>query len=221
MNPWRAAGALLYHGLRVASRADLRVIDEGGAGLLRGTRPLLIAANHRSHGDTPAIAMNVPPERRPHLRFLASAARFGRAAAGAGVTQRVERWAMHGLAVHGYGAILVGGEYVGLSAVAAMVEALEAGSTVVVYPEGTRDASGALGTLRPGVVIAAVQAGVPIVPIRLDGVSEALPKSARWVRSGVRITLRVRAPIVPAPGEAPDVLLARLEAALQPAKGGA
>jgi hypothetical protein len=52
-------------------------------------------------------------------------------------------------------------------------------------------------------------------------VSEALPKSARWVRSGVRITLRVRAPIVPAPGEAPDVLLARLEAALQPAKGGA
>lgn len=218
MNPWRAAGALLYHGLRVASQADIRVLDEGGAGMLRGTEPLLIAANHRSHGDTPAIAMNVPAERRPLLRFLASAARFGHAGADAGVAQRVERWAMHGLAVHGYGAILVGGEYVGLSAVAAMVEALEAGSTVVVYPEGTRDAAGALGTLRPGVAIAALQAGVPIVPVRLDGVAEALPKSARWVRRGVKITLRVRAPIVPAAGEAPECVLGRLEAALQPAK---
>lgn len=221
MNAWRAAGAALYHGLRVASRADVRVLDEGGAAALAGARPLLIAANHRSHGDTPAIAMNVPPERRPHLRFLASQARFGRAAPGAGLRERAERWALHGLAVHGYGAILVGGEYVGLSAVAVMVEALEAGSTVVVYPEGTRDAGGALGTLRPGVAIAAVQAGVPIVPVRLDGVAEALPKGARWVRAGVRVTLRVRAPIVPAPGEGPEQVLARLRTALQPAGGAA
>ena len=116
MNAWSSFAAALYHGLHVATAARVRCIDEGGVEALRGTRPVIIVANHQSHADTPVISMNVPRERRRQLRFLASAARFGGPARAVGIRDRAERWFLHGMAMHAYGAILVGDEHIGLGA---------------------------------------------------------------------------------------------------------
>ena len=220
MNVWPTFAAALYHGLHVVTAARVRSIDEGGMAALAGNRPVIIVANHQSHADTPVIAMNVPRERRTRLRFLASAARFGGPARARGIRDRAERWFLHGMAVHAYGAILVGDEHIGLGAVGVMVEAIAAGATMVIFPEGTRSRDGSLGSLRPGAAIAALDSGVPLVPIRLDGTGNALPKSVRRVRWRPEVTLRFRAPIVPAPGEGPEALTARVAVALRP-DGGA
>jgi len=220
VNAWSSFAAALYHGLHVATAARVHCIDEGGMSALAGTRPLIIVANHQSHADTPVISMNVPRERRRKLRFLASAARFGGPARAVGIRDRAERWFLHGMAMHAYGAILVGDEHIGLGAVGVMVEAIDAVATVVIFPEGTRSRDGSLGSLRPGAAIAALDSGVPLVPIRLDGTGNALPKSVRRVRWRPEVTLRFRAPIVPAPGEGPEALTARVAVALRP-DGGA
>ncbi|NBQ14631.1 MAG: 1-acyl-sn-glycerol-3-phosphate acyltransferase [Proteobacteria bacterium] len=208
MNAWPSFAAALYHGLHVVTAARVRSIDEGGMAALAGNRPVIIVANHQSHADTPVIAMNVPRERRTRLRFLASAARFGGPARARGIRDRAERWFLHGMAVHAYGAILVGDEHIGLGAV------------MVIFPEGTRSRDGSLGSLRPGAAIAALESGAPLVPMRLDGTGDALPKSVRRVRWRPTVTVRVRAPIVPAPGESPEALTARIAIALRP-DGGA
>jgi 1-acyl-sn-glycerol-3-phosphate acyltransferase len=220
VNAWSSFAAALYHGLHVATAARVHCIDEGGMAALAGTRPLIIVANHQSHADTPVISMNVPRERRRQLRFLASAARFGGPGRARGLRDRAERWFLHGMAVHAYGAILVGDEHIGLGAVGVMVDAIADGATMVIFPEGTRSRDGSLGSLRPGAAIAALESGVPLVPIRLDGTGNALPKSVRRVRWRPEVTLRFRAPIVPAPGEGPEALTARVAVALRP-DGGA
>lgn len=53
---------------------------------------------------------------------------------------------------------------------------LREGSSVFIYPEGTRSTEETLGTFREGAFILAKKVGVPILPIIIDGTREALPK---------------------------------------------
>jgi 1-acyl-sn-glycerol-3-phosphate acyltransferase len=59
---------------------------------------------------------------------------------------------------------------------------LKAGSTLIIYPEGTRVESGVLATPEPGAGFIAQKAGCPVVPVGLTGTRECLPKGAHWPR---------------------------------------
>lgn len=220
---WRSFAWLLCHGMCIATFSRVRLVDEGGLAALAGGEPLLIAANHQSHADTAILHASIPRARRTLLRFVASQARFGAPHAREPWLARVERWMLHGLAVHAYRAILVGGENSALRAVDSIQEAIGAGDTVVMYPEGSRSRDGRLAGLRPGVAMVAAARQVPIVPIRIDGTFFGLPPRAHFLRLGTRMTLRVRAPVVPRPGEDPAAIMARLRPLLEcdPLPGGA
>jgi 1-acyl-sn-glycerol-3-phosphate acyltransferase len=90
-----------------------------------------------------------------------------------------------------------------------MVEHLERGDLVAVFPEGTRTRDGSIGPLRAGALVAARQAGVPVYPIGIRGAFEAWPRERRLPRPRP-IAVRVGAPLDPSAPEA----LARLRAAL-------
>ncbi|MBZ5713120.1 lysophospholipid acyltransferase family protein [Nannocystis pusilla] len=81
------------------------------------------------------------------------------------------------------------------ASIAAMIRScranLDAGSSVFMFPEGTRSRDGRIHGFKHGAFSLAAEAGVPVVPIVLDGTSAALPKSS-W-----RIGLdRARLPIM-------------------------
>ena len=59
------------------------------------------------------------------------------------------------------------------------VSRLQDGWCLVVFPEGTRTETGAIGPLKPGVLAIAERAGVPIVPAVVQGVFEAWPRGGR------------------------------------------
>ncbi len=216
MNGWPLLAGAVYHGLRIATWTRVTLIDEGGLETLKGTQPILIAANHQSHADTAVLFHSLPRARRRRTRFVASASRFRRAMRTDPMLLRAERWFLHGLAVHAYNSILVGGESIERGVIASLSTAVSEGSTLVMYPEGTRSTTGALGVLRPGVAMVALAAGCSVVPVRIDGTRTALPKSARFPRLFTKITLRVRAPINPFPSEAPELILGRIGCALAP-----
>ncbi len=65
---------------------------------------------------------------------------------------------------------------------------LKAGNGVVVYIEGERSWDGQLQPPRLGTVRLALKAGVPIVPVRIDGAYEAWP---RWDRKIKRHRIRI------------------------------
>jgi len=65
-----------------------------------------------------------------------------------------------------------------LGAIREALRRLKKGEVVLVFPEGTRTRDGSIGRLQEGPVVMAARAGVPIVPMVIDGAFEAWPRSS-------------------------------------------
>ena len=70
-------------------------------------------------------------------------------------------------------------------------QALARGSSLMLFPEGTRSATGELKAFKTGAFELAVAAQVPIVPIAIEGTNDALPKHGFVLRGRHHITVTV------------------------------
>ena len=81
------------------------------------------------------------------------------------------------------------------ASIAAMMRAcerhLEAGSSIMIFPEGTRSADGRLKAFKHGAFTLAQAARVPMLPIVLEGTANALPKHGFVLRGHHDIRIRV------------------------------
>jgi 1-acyl-sn-glycerol-3-phosphate acyltransferase len=73
-------------------------------------------------------------------------------------------------------------------------ERIRKGTSVVVFPEGTRNPSGDLGAFKKGSFVLARESGVPIVPVSLAGVADLAGRGLLRARAG-RVRVTVHAPI--------------------------
>ena len=63
------------------------------------------------------------------------------------------------------------------------------GVSILIFPEGHRTEHGEIKTFQPGVAMIASKLGLPVVPVRLEGVERVLHHTWRWPRRGdVRVT---------------------------------
>jgi 1-acyl-sn-glycerol-3-phosphate acyltransferase len=74
---------------------------------------------------------------------------------------------------------------------AACARSLEGGSSVLIFPEGTRSRDGSLRPFKPGAFELAKQAKVSIVPVVGWGTADALPRKGIILRKRQPITVRV------------------------------
>ncbi|MDR1471203.1 MAG: 1-acyl-sn-glycerol-3-phosphate acyltransferase [Synergistaceae bacterium] len=151
----------LYH--RVSIRG-LRELEEFLVS--RGGSPVILAANHASYLDPPAIGMVFP---RP-LRFIAWDGLF--------------RVPLLSSLIRALGAVPVNQEDKSSAArlLRAVIGFIEDGFSVLIFPEGMRSPDGNLLPLEGGVALIALKTGAPIVPVRLDGTWEAYPVGRRFPR---------------------------------------
>ncbi|RPI65083.1 MAG: 1-acyl-sn-glycerol-3-phosphate acyltransferase [Ignavibacteriae bacterium] len=75
-----------------------------------------------------------------------------------------------------------------------VVDTMSTGSSVLVFPEGTRSPDGTLGPFRRGVVAIAVRSGTPVVPVALIGTAAILPARTNRL-SGGDVQLVIHAPL--------------------------
>lgn len=79
---------------------------------------------------------------------------------------------------------------------------VRAGTSVIIFPEGTRSANAELGSFKSGGFHLAIQAGVPILPVSISGSRHITPRDSLRIEKG-EILVRYGEPI-PTAGLGPD-----------------
>jgi len=135
---------------------DFRIVDSVHPD---ARRPYLFVSNHRSMADIWLLAQ-LPWE----MKFLSKAAVFRVPVLG---------WEMK---LAGDISLSRGDRGSARRAMLDMRQRLLDGSSLVVFPEGTRSADGSLGPFREGAFRLAIDLGVDVVPLAISGTETALPK---------------------------------------------
>lgn len=145
------------------------------------SKPHIFLMNHQSNFDIPVAFAVIPV----NIRFIAKHVLkwipfLGWYMAGTGmifINRSNRREAMRGLKRAG--------------------ERIRAGSNILAFPEGTRSKDGRVLPFKKGSFALAVEAGVPIIPIAIEGTRGMLPPgSARLRRHPIRV--KMGAPIATA-----------------------
>jgi 1-acyl-sn-glycerol-3-phosphate acyltransferase len=128
----------------------------------------LFAANHTSSADAPAIVAAIP--RRVAVLLKAS----------------LFQWPIVGQAFRSAHFIPVnrGARDSAIASVEKATEAMKAGQSFLIYPEGTRSPDGRLQEFKKGAVMMAIKAGVPIVPMVCSGAHRIMEKRSLVIHPG-------------------------------------
>jgi 1-acyl-sn-glycerol-3-phosphate acyltransferase len=175
--PRRVDGLLHYWGRRCMQLTGTRVRVEGLEHVPQG--PCIMVANHQSHFDVPLLFAHI----RKHVRFIAKRELF--------------RIPVFGQALRLSGNVEVdrrGGQS-DRDTLGRAIPVVQAGTTILFFPEGTRSQDGALRPFKKGASVLALLAQVPVLPLAVAGTRHILPKSSRTVRHGCPVGLVVGRPI--------------------------
>ena len=92
---------------------------------------------------------------------------------------------------------------------------LSGGMSVVVFPEGSRTPDGHLKRFKRGAFALAMEFGLPVVPVTIDGAYDVLPRFGRRIPNYGHIILTIHAPIhAGADGHCLEDLMAQSHAAI-------
>ena len=147
---------ILFIGLRVRGREHL-----AGAG------PFILIANHSSHLDTMSILSLFPLNRLRHIRPVAAADYFERNKFVSVFTKTL------------FNILPIARKNITTenNPLRRMRDAIEAGDSLLIFPEGTRGSGETIGEFRSGVAhLLENMPDVPVVPAYLINMGRSLPK---------------------------------------------
>jgi 1-acyl-sn-glycerol-3-phosphate acyltransferase len=84
-------------------------------------------------------------------------------------------------------------------------DAVRAGTSIWIAPEGTRGTGEELGTFKKGGFHLAVGAEARILPVAVEGTQRILPARGRHVHDGQRVRIAVSAPVDPREHQSPGM----------------
>jgi 1-acyl-sn-glycerol-3-phosphate acyltransferase len=129
-------------------------------------RSYVFAANHQSIYDIPVVFAAIPFQ----LRIVAKAS--------------LGRIPFLGWHLHRTGHLLVDRRNPGPDIVRKMKRLVSEAHSLIVFPEGTRSADGTIGRFRKGTFLVAIDARLPVVPMRIEGSRHVMRKGQLTVRRG-------------------------------------
>jgi 1-acyl-sn-glycerol-3-phosphate acyltransferase len=175
-------------------------LEVSGQDRLDPAQPLIFMGNHLSFLDAPLLVTVLG---RP-VRFI--------------VKRFVFRIPVLGLGMRFAGYVPLDKEGVGegRKRIARAAELIRTrGYSFLVYPEGTRSWEGTLLPFRRGGFFLALETGVPIVPVSIQGTYELMPRGAKRIRKGrVRIVFHEPVPVAGYAVETMPALMERVRSAI-------
>jgi long-chain acyl-CoA synthetase len=184
---WILPLARLFAWTRVEGREHLAHIDG----------PVIFASNHQSHMDAPVILASLPARLRYRLAPAMAKeffkphffpAQYGRKA---WFTNSLNYY----LSALFFNAFPLPQREAGARQTLRYIgEVLESGFSVLIFPEGRRSDDGTIDRFRPGVGMIAARLGVPVVPVRIDGLDKVLHHTWKMATPG-RVRIAFGAPL--------------------------
>ncbi|MFK5926833.1 MAG: lysophospholipid acyltransferase family protein [Desulfuromusa sp.] len=131
-------------------------------------RPAIYISNHQSNFDIPIIYAGLPIQ----FRWMAK--------------QELFRIPFFGLAMKRSGFISIdrSNRRTTMHSIIAAAQRIKEGTSVIIFPEGTRTTDGQLQEFKKGALLIAVKAQVPVVPIAIHGSYQVQSKGQWKVDSG-------------------------------------
>jgi 1-acyl-sn-glycerol-3-phosphate acyltransferase len=172
----------LFLARRVWARPLLRMVfvrlGAVGAENLDPSRPCFFAANHQSWIDIPALFAALPVP----VLFVAK--------------RELGRVPFLGWFMKGMGMVLIDRDdrKDAVRSVEAAADRLRQGWNLLTFPEGTRAVDGKVQRFKTAAFAAAIAAGVPVVPVALEGTGRVLPRGSLKGRPG-RVLVAIGEPI--------------------------
>jgi len=151
-------------------------IDASGLERLDPRASYLFAANHQSIYDIPILFWTLPLQ----VRILAKAS--------------LGRFPFLGWHLARTGHVLVDRSNPGPQIFRQVRRLMQAGVSLMVFPEGTRSVDGRVARFKGGIFLMAIEAGLPVVPVAIEG-SRFVMRKGRLMTCPGRVTLRVLEPM--------------------------
>jgi 1-acyl-sn-glycerol-3-phosphate acyltransferase len=142
-------------------------------------QPLIIVANHQGAADIPVLLGKIPV----CFRFAIKKELFGIPIFG---------WYLRQAGYFPIDRALILSAY---KMVERIIAILKTGESVMIFPEGTRSRDGSLGEFKRGSLMAALKAGVPVLPVAIDGSYNIMPRGT-WLIRPTEVTLGIGKPIM-------------------------
>src|SRR5215470_20294461 len=139
-------------------------------------KPYLFVSNHQSIYDIPVLFWYLPFQ----LRIIAK--------------DSLGRFPVLGWHLARTGHVLVQRQNPGSTVFKKVSALMRAGHSLLVFPEGTRSRDGVVGRFKGGIFLLAIEAGLPIVPVAVDGTRRVMRKGGLTTCPGA-VTVRVFDPI--------------------------
>ncbi len=137
-----------------------------GASNLRPGTSYIYMANHQSNFDIPILLGRLPVQ----FRWLAKAELF-----------KIPIFS-HAMKGCGYISIDRSNRKSAFQSLDLAAKTIREGTSVMVFPEGTRSIDGKIKPFKKGGFVLAVDAGVPVVPIVISGTWSIMPKDSLLIR---------------------------------------
>ncbi len=197
-NPLTAAALMIIVKTLLAALPEFAARADGGLPDF-GNAPRIFIANHTSHVDTLTLWACLPAYLRAQTRPVAALDYWG--------ATRLRRH----IALRGLRAVLINrsGHTPKTHVLKPAQDALRAGSSLILFPEGTRGSNDRLGPFKAGLYHLAQQMpNVSIIPVYLSNTRRSLPKGG-WLPVPLICTARFGKPFTLKPGEDKERFLAR------------
>jgi len=180
---------------------------------LRG--PALFVSNHITYFDHALILSALPGRFRRRFAIAQEGERLRRwrhSPGGAPLLTRLRRLAQYYLVVSIFNTFSLPQKSGFRRSFAFAGETVDRGYNVLVFPEGTRTEHGRLHPFKTGAGLLALNLGVPVVPVRIDGLYELKRSGRRGFAAPHNVTVSFGEPVVYPSDEDPARVAADLQA---------